>query len=370
MKKKTTPKKAVKKATPKKKTATKKAVKKVTKKVVKKVVAKKTAAKKTTTKKAPVKAKKEVVKKVAAPLKKAATKKTSAKKVPTKKTAPAKKADPKKSSARKVPTKTAPPSKAGAGKARPSQARILLARKNRAQTPAFVRVRTRKNTPIVFSLEEVHGILEKRKDEPNKKDSTSKSGTKKVLKKATTQKKKRVLGAASLTDILGFNPKKAKDRKALDESRVPKKLLPHYRNLIKLRNHVQEGLDLHTKETLKRSAKEDTGDLSSYSQHMADAGTDTFDRDFALSMVSNEQDLLYEIEEAVQRIFDGSYGICLNTGKPIPRERLVAVPFTRYSLEGQREQERFKHKKADRGGIFGDLSGEDGALYGDEGAEE
>ena len=365
MKKKTTPKKAVKKATPKKKTATKKAVKKVTKKVVKKTVAKKTVAKKTTSKKAPLKAKKKVVKKAAA-----TTKKTAAKKVSSKKGAPTKKADVKKSSARKVPAKTAPATEPETGKTRPSQARILLARKNRAQTPAFVRVRTRKNTPIVFSLEEVHGILEKRKNDPNKKELTSKSATKKILEKTATQKKKRVLGAASLTDILGFNPKKAKDRKALDESRVPKKLLPHYRNLIKLRDHVQEGLNLHTKETLKRSAKEDVGDLSSYSQHMADAGTDTFDRDFALSTISNEQGLLYEIEEAIQRIFDGSYGICLNTGKPIPRERLVAVPFTRYSLEGQREQERFKHKKADRGGIFGDLSGEDSVLYGDEGAEE
>lgn len=325
-----------KKTTPKKKTATKKAVKKVTKKVVKKTVAKKTVAKKTTSKKGAL----------------------------------TKKADVKKSSARKVPAKTAPATESETGKTRPSQARILLARKNRAQTPAFVRVRTRKNTPIVFSLEEVYGILEKRKNDPNKKELTNKSATKKILEKTATQKKKRVLGAASLTDILGFNPKKAKDRKALDESRVPKKLLPHYRNLIKLRDHVQEGLNLHTKETLKRSAKEDAGDLSSYSQHMADAGTDTFDRDFALSMVSNEQGLLYEIKEAIQRIFDGSYGICLNTGKPIPRERLVAVPFTRYSLEGQREQERFKHKKADRGGIFGDLSGEDSVLYGDEGAEE
>lgn len=254
--------------------------------------------------------------------------------------------------------------------ARPSQTRILLARKNRAQTPAFVRVRTRKNTPIVFSLEEVHNILEKRKDEPNKKTAEQKSAAIKIAEAAAAAQKKRVLGPASLTDILGFNPNKAKDRRALDESRVPPKLLPHYRNLLKLREHVQEGLELHTKETLKRSAKEDSGDLSSYGQHMADAGTDTFDRDFALSMVSNEQDLLYEIDEAIQRIFDGSYGICLNTGKPIPRERLMAVPFTRYSLEGQREQERYKHKKVERGGIFSDLSGEEAALYGDEGPED
>ena len=336
MKKKKAPKKTAKKPSPKatvKKTATKSTTKKT---------ASKKTAKKATTKKVTQKTK----------VKSSATKKAASKAMGTK--APAKKASTKKETTS------------------PSQARILLNRRNRTQTPAFVRVRTRKNTPIVFSLEDVQDIIQKRKTETTKaKPATQKKATKAgSTKKKATSAKKRVLGAASITDILGFNPKKKQSWQSMDESRVPKKLLKSYKDLLRLREQVQQGLDYHAKETLKRSSKEDSGDLSSYSQHMADAGTDTFDRDFALSLVSSEQDLLYEIDEAIQRIFDGSYGICEITGKPIPRQRLAAVPFTRYSLEGQREQERIHSRKAERGGIFGELSGEDVASFSDEDTED
>jgi RNA polymerase-binding transcription factor DksA len=121
---------------------------------------------------------------------------------------------------------------------------------------------------------------------------------------------------------------------------------------------------MHTQETLKRSAKEDSGDLSGYSQHMADAGTDTFDRDFALSLVSNEQELLYEIEEALKRIRSGTYGTCEITGQTISADRLAAVPFTRYSLEGQKELEKQRKYGAQRGataGLFAEATGEDAA---------
>ena len=78
---------------------------------------------------------------------------------------------------------------------------------------------------------------------------------------------------------------------------MPKDLLKQYKALVALRDRVLDGLALHSQDTLKRSSKEDSGDLSSYGQHMADAGTDTFDRDFALSLLSSEQDALFEIEE-------------------------------------------------------------------------
>ncbi|MFP4261197.1 MAG: TraR/DksA family transcriptional regulator, partial [Opitutales bacterium] len=96
-----------------------------------------------------------------------------------------------------------------------------------------------------------------------------------------------------------------------------------------------------------------------YGTHQADAGTDSFDRDFALSLVSSEQEALNEIEEAIQRIKNGTYGICEVTGKPIPAARLTAVPFTHYSVEGQAEYEKNLRRKADRvdpGGLFGETS--------------
>jgi DnaK suppressor protein len=65
-------------------------------------------------------------------------------------------------------------------------------------------------------------------------------------------------------------------------------------------------------------AKESAEEMSNYSLHMADSGTDNFDRDFALSLLSSDQDAIYEIEEALKRIEKGTYGICELTGKPIP----------------------------------------------------
>jgi RNA polymerase-binding transcription factor DksA len=99
---------------------------------------------------------------------------------------------------------------------------------------------------------------------------------------------------------------------------------------------------------------------------MADAGTDTFDRDFALSLVSNEQEALTEIELAIKRIKDGTYGICEITAKPIAKERLSAVPFTRYSAEAQKDIERNRMRKSSSAGLFGEL-GEDGAKIEDSG---
>jgi RNA polymerase-binding transcription factor DksA len=169
--------------------------------------------------------------------------------------------------------------------------------------------------------------------------------------------------AASLADILGFNPKKAqKARLFADPETIPEKYRRYYKLLLDLRSSLTEGLSLHTEETLRRSTKDDAGDLSSYGQHMADAGTDTFDRDFALSMVANEQEALTEIDAAIKRIENGTYGICEVTQKPIARERLLAVPFTRYSTEAQKEIERNRMRVRTAAGLFGEIGDDVGRV--------
>jgi len=77
----------------------------------------------------------------------------------------------------------------------------------------------------------------------------------------------------------------------------------------------------------------------SYSLHMADAATDTIDRDVFLGLVSFEQEMLYEIEAALRRIEEGTYGICELTGQSIPAERLAAIPWTRFVLDAQKKIE-------------------------------
>jgi RNA polymerase-binding transcription factor DksA len=87
-------------------------------------------------------------------------------------------------------------------------------------------------------------------------------------------------------------------------------------------------------------AKPDGADASAFGMHMADAGADAYDRDFALSLLSQEQDSLYEINEAMKRLDIGTYGICEMSGKPIPEIRLEALPFTRFTVECQSKIER------------------------------
>ncbi len=233
--------------------------------------------------------------------------------------------------------------------------------------------------PIAFSLEEVREIAKTvaaKTPEPTEKAPKAANGLKSPKTEAVKVEAKPAqpnhVKAASLADILGFNPRKASKPQADDESNIPEKYRRYFRLLMDLRNHVTGQLDQHTEDTLKRSSKDDAGDLSSYGQHMADAGTDTFDRDFALSLVSSEQEALSEIEAAIQRIRNGNYGICEITQKPIAKERLLAVPFTRYSAEAQKEIERNRYRTRTGAGLFGEI-GEEGASLsggGDDGGDE
>lgn len=126
--------------------------------------------------------------------------------------------------------------------------------------------------------------------------------------------------------------------------------------LIELRDALVDAMDGVARDTLEGS------EASAFGMHQADAGSDAYDRDFALSMLSKEQDALYEIEEALKRMDAGTYGICEMSEKKIPQLRLEAIPFARYTVECQAQLE-----KENRGGygrrppvrsLFG-LGGED-----------
>ncbi|WP_269523657.1 TraR/DksA C4-type zinc finger protein [Coraliomargarita parva] len=260
----------------------------------------------------------------------------------------------KKTAAKNTETKKSVTEEAPAKKARSTVKKSSVARSNG--------IGDKKATPIVFSLDDVEALVASRsRPEDKTEEKAPAAGSTPVARKKTVEvedapTEKRVLGAASLADILGFNPAAKKEETKLDEEDIPKKWKKFYNLLIELRQHVSDELDLHTADTLKHSSRDDSGDLSGYSNHQADAGTDTFDRDFALSLVSSEQDALNEIEEAILRIKNGSYGICEVTGEPIGKERLAAVPFARFSVEGQAEYEKNKRRKTERSsaGLFGD----------------
>jgi len=364
-------------------------------------MAKKKTPKKTATKKKPVparKAKKAAPpkrkisqpkkKKKSTPAKKPAAKpgKTAKKKVqvPTKKTSSAKPSPTAKAAAK--PIKPAPVAAAPAKPVvKPASAKPVPAKpaaEPHAARPASkasakeslrsrILARAKATKPVAFSLDEAREIAIKSEAETKAKTPLTSAKTIEAQKKAELLAKAEKpavpnqVKAASLADILGFNPKKRAATASIDDSEsVPEKYRRYYKLLLELRGHLTGQLDQHTEETLKRSSKDDAGDLSSYGQHMADAGTDTFDRDFALSLVSSEQEALSEIEAAIQRVKAGTYGICEHTGKPIAKERLLAVPFTRFSAEAQKEIERNRYRARQQAGLFGE--GEEGGKIADD----
>ena len=128
---------------------------------------------------------------------------------------------------------------------------------------------------------------------------------------------------AATADIVSLAP---------NVERIPRKWRKQYRRLAELRQHlVSEQIHL---------AKDALDEKPTYSTHMADAGTDNFDRDFALGMLSSEQDALYEIDQAIERIRDGNYGICELTGKRIEAKRLEAIPWARFTAAVEKRLER------------------------------
>jgi len=136
-------------------------------------------------------------------------------------------------------------------------------------------------------------------------------------------------GSATAAAILGRATVKAKKN---GEVKIKAEWAKFYNRLLELREQLMRQMN--------GLAKESAQEMAGYSLHMADSGTDNFDRDFALSLLSSDQDAVYEIEEALKRIERNTYGICELTGKTIPRSRLEAIPWTRFTVQAQAQLER------------------------------
>lgn len=155
-----------------------------------------------------------------------------------------------------------------------------------------------------------------------------------TTKKKETKKPARSVAhtSASAAAILG----RPMAGKATRTDRGPKKVKAewqkYYDRLLELREQLMRQMN--------GLAKESAQEIAGYSLHMADSGTDNFDRDFALSLLSSDQDAVYEIEEALKRIERDTYGTCELTGKAIPKARLEAIPWARFTVQAQAQLER------------------------------
>ena len=93
-------------------------------------------------------------------------------------------------------------------------------------------------------------------------------------------------------------------------------------------------------DTLKKSQKEASGDISGYTYHMADVATDTYDREFSMGLASNERKLIYEFDDALKRIEEGTFGVCEDCKSLIAKNRLKAVPYARLCVKCQEKKEK------------------------------
>src|SRR6516162_2284784 len=132
--------------------------------------------------------------------------------------------------------------------------------------------------------------------------------------------------------IAGLN---GESQRKLSEKSIANRLIKQRKKLLRLREILLKEIHQLTAEACEETP--------SYSMHPADAATDSFDRDLVLALASFEQDGLYEIDAALRRIDDGTYGVCELTGRPIPWKRLEAVPWTRFSIEAERHLEGNNH---------------------------
>jgi DnaK suppressor protein len=167
-----------------------------------------------------------------------------------------------------------------------------------------------------------------------------------------------------------FGSANAKQEILATKNHKQKRLDPFVRGqkdkLLQLRDAMVDSMAGVAKDNLRSRAE--GSEASAFGMHQADAGSDAYDRDFALSLLSQEQDALYEIDQALKRIELGTYGVCEMSGKPISHARLEAIPFARFTVECQSQLE--KQNKASRvrqsvTSLFG-LTDEEGA----EGEEE
>jgi RNA polymerase-binding transcription factor DksA len=107
--------------------------------------------------------------------------------------------------------------------------------------------------------------------------------------------------------------------------------------LLQLRDELTESVT-----GVAKGSRSSEREASPCGTHHADAASDAYECDFALRLLSHEQDALYEIDGALHRIELGTYGVCEMSGKPIPRVRLEAIPFARFTVECQSQLERQK----------------------------
>lgn len=171
-----------------------------------------------------------------------------------------------------------------------------------------------------------------------KPKASAKPVAKKPAKKAAPAKAPAPKGRASKAPLVGTRDMLAFGQPVEKMRRLNPWLKNQQLRLLALKDTLLDSMTGVARDNLRTG--HDAHEASAHGLHQADAGSDAYDRDFALSLLSQEQDALFEIDEALKRIAKGTYGVCEMSGKQIPKARLEARPFARFTVECQNEIEK------------------------------
>lgn len=120
-----------------------------------------------------------------------------------------------------------------------------------------------------------------------------------------------------------------------------KKELTEFKKMIlKRKEEILDEIKHISDDTLKKTQKDASGDISGYTYHMADVATDTYDREFSLSLASSERKVIYELDDAIKKIEEGTFGVCEECKSLITKIRLKALPFARLCVKCQKIKEK------------------------------
>ncbi len=190
---------------------------------------------------------------------------------------------------------------------------------------------------------------------------TVKKAATKTVKKAAKKTVKKVTKKAAVKKAAPEAIRKPRPRKAL-KSPLCKKDMEAFRGmLLEKRRQLMGDMSGMEAEAFHGNRQEETGDLSNMPVHMADIGTDNYEQEFTLGLLESERQLLGEINQALGRISDGLYGLCMGIGEPIGIPRLRAKPWAKYSIEYARriEQGQIPRPANDYGQSDDDLENDD-----------
>lgn len=272
--------------------------------------------------------------------KKAGAKKPASKKTPAKASTAPRKPAAKKVSSKKTASKNAPPKKAAAGKKKKTATKASSAKAAASEGKTAGKPASRSPKKSDSTKARSNGKHASARTETKAEVRAREAADAKTLKEARDAASRLAALAGLPAVVSGDAPPREtqKKRRRLTKSPIGAKQLAAYRELLlQKRREVVGNVSSIEGEALN---PERSGSLSALPQHMADQGSDEFDQTLSLGIAASQRKLLQEIDDALERLDKGVFGICEMTGGAIPRNRLEVTPWCRYSYEGAQMADR------------------------------